>query len=70
MLDYWHIHPSGTISVTVDGESEDKVSALGPSPSDKGHSGTSGVRNATAIQVDTYGDVQVNFYNTQGTIFL
>ena len=66
LLDYWHVHTSGTIYGTdVDGNEIETHAKIGPSPDDidiQSNMEKDGF-NSTAIQVDTYGVDKVNFYN-------
>jgi len=76
LLDYWHIHTSGTVeTVNQYGANVETHAKLGPSGTsttgDVGYQNSleSQGYNATAIQVDTYGSDKVNFYNGNGVIF-
>ena len=71
LLDYWHVHTEGTVTTTnTAGDEIETHAARLPSPGDKNYHGdaSNGVSGATAIQVDTYGKTQVNFYNGTGVI--
>ncbi len=71
LADYWHVHTEGTVySTDADGNFLETHAAPLPSPGDKKYheNPANGVSRATAIQVDTYGKTQVNFYNGVGVI--
>ena len=71
LLDYWHVHTEGTVNSTnAEGEDVETHAAPLPSPSDKAYHRTlsNGENGPTAIQIDTYGKTQVNFYNGAGVI--